>query len=218
MRSWVIGLASFFCIGSLSAQEKWEASKDSLWKGQSGTFYKVDPGCNLLMSADGVMWSPCAEKMWQDKNGSWYKLENGSLAMSTDRSVWNSAERWTDTDGNCFKFGSGGCGLLALKAGEDGAAPAPEKKVSPFYKEKREYKLKMSKKVRQIDQEIASYRNNHGRVRRKYKPTVFQLEQKKNDLRSKMREISKKSDEEWVEFKKDIEQLLGEESKNISLR
>jgi hypothetical protein len=203
MKCWGWIVPSVFSVSLVCAQEQqWEASKDSLWKGQMGTLYKLGADCQLQSSADGLLWSPCAEKMWQDNNGNWFRLEDRNVTWSPDRNSWNAAEKWVDTEGSWFKVDNSTCMLLTIRKSES------EVKESPFLKEKRDYKLKMSKAVRQLEREIATYRNN-GRIKRKHRPVVEQLEAKKADMRARMREIYKKPDAEWPDYKKSLDEVMA---------
>lgn len=198
-------VASLFST-ALFAQDKWEASKDTIWRGQMGMIYKLDRNCNVLTSADGMVWSPMPEKMWQDKNNAYFKLENGSLTTSSDRNTWNPADKWTDIDGRAYKV-ERNCQLLTMEKALD-----QEQKVeAPYIKEKREYRQRMNKKIRDLDKQIASYRTKAGRVKRKNRPVVEQLEQQKGDLRAKMREMSRKKEAEWSEFKKTLDNTINTE-------
>ena len=204
------GLILFFIVTGVVgyAQDKWEASKDSTWKGKEGTFYKLDPFCNVLSSIDRVNWVPNEQKVWQEKGGNWVKLEDRTLTYSTDRTMWNSISKWTDEDGMYFKVDEN-CVLHTMYA--------PEQKVSPFLQERRDYKKKMSRLTRDFDKQIASYKKR-GKVKRKNRSYVQNLEAKKNIIKNKSREIYKKSDADWEAFKKDLDGAILDASSSLAAK
>ena len=198
----------FASIGTCYAQEKWEASRDSIWKGKNGIYYKLDPYCNVLSSTDRVSWNPNDQKEWQEKGGNWIKLEDRAISFSKDRASWSPISKWTDEEGMLFKVDEG-CGLFS--------SYAPEQQVSPYLQERRDYKKKISRVTRDIDKQIAVYRKR-GRVKKKFRGLVSNLESKKGMLKEKSREIYKKPDADWEAFKKDLDGAILDASNTVAAK
>ena len=94
-------------ITSVTATQGWEKTKDGVWPGKEGIWYKINGMAKLWWSKDGKKWEAVMDGMWQDKDGKWLKIGDKKLWWSADGGKnWSEVPewKWQASDGQWYKF------------------------------------------------------------------------------------------------------------------